>query len=1417
MALDNFIELERTFRRIPESVDEKSQLELDGLRGIGSELSWDELLEERNVVLLSEAGSGKTWEIREKTKELRGENRFAFFLRLENIPNQFETSFEEGSFDEFTAWKESNEEAWFFFDSIDEARLKSFVDFENAIRTVAAKLGRGISRARILISGRVTAWRWRADLNYCGEKLIPAYGSKDQNPVKKFKVVTFTEIDERRVRIFAESRGVENVEELLAEIERTNAWIHTTRPLDLDELVSYWESKKKIGSRFDFVKYSIEKRLKERNRNLAGSLTLNQSELRIATRRLAAVTFLKKSQLIGAEDCDYLNDEISVENLLDLKSEEPNQVLSTRIFDAEIYGSVRFHHRAVREFLMSEWLFELLSKDTSRRRVESLLFRKQYGVDVIVPSLRPVIPWLAVMDSKIAERVYDIAPEVFFEGGDPSQLQIELRRRIIRECCERLADKTASVSNQEAVAVRQFAKTDLTGDLLELLSKHRESDEVMEFLLGVVGVAALGEALPVAEEIARDQSARFNVRHAAVIAVSQLGDSSIFMSLCSSFQNESENLNSELLATFLREADANKETLEWLLPCLSKINETNDSRLFLLEMSLTDLVENTPDDLLLDTFKGFGRFLFSPPFRRRFHYDVPEGREWMHNPICHAAEQLIQSRNPALLEGEALAVLACIQTIDGRTNYTKINKKKESIEELVASWSELNRAVFWQSVDDVRELFRHEGKPRPDDFMEISRWGSCWNLTVDDFDYLLEQFKGLSEFQDKKLVLSCLVQIYYRAEEREELKDAIVDVVGSVPEYVDHLRFLLNRIENCKKIQIDNKSKQERWEAAHEARSKNQGREREKWIQRLKRDVTPLQENMLKVGPTNTTQDIYNLFRESIQRDGNFSKYTGCEWKSLESDFGKNVTTFFRDATVYYWENIELKLPSERRNENSTSSLSIMALQGVEAERRDNKNFFSSLGSTLVQRACKLAAYELNGFASWFEALFEAHPIQVTDFLSDEIQSESQFVREGKHSIGFIHDVFYHGKFAFGELAPRVLSLLKREPKKVSDLRYLLGILNSSSLSNAQIAKLASRKCRTLKNKQHLAIWFAVWLGVQPTEAMDLFERKLDEIHSKDEQLQFSMEFAVSLIGERYDVSVNSRSEFKDPNILKRLYLTLREYISPSSDIERAGGGAYSPTLRDNAQHARETFFRLLLDVTGKEAFVAIKEIAKHSSLASYSGRIEALAHSLAERDSDITKWTETQVASFEENFEFRPGDSRQLYDIARDLLLDQRQELEKGEASNAGILRKSENETEVRNYLKSQLDAVSRGRFNIAQEEEDAAGARTDLRFLSGDAKSTVELKIADKWTGPKLVERMRNQLCGTYLKDGKVRRGIYLLVYQGIGKGKKKWELFGEEHEFGTLVEVLQNYWEKQLFTEFSEIDELQVIGIDLTVRGA
>lgn len=255
----------------------------------------------------------------------------------------------------------------------------------------------------------------------------------------------------------------------------------------------------------------------------------------------------------------------------------------------------------------------------------------------------------------------------------------------------------------------------------------------------------------------------------------------------------------------------------------------------------------------------------------------------------------------------------------------------------------------------------------------------------------------------------------------------------------------------------------------------------------------------------------------------------------------------------------------------------------------------------------------------------------------------------------------------------------------------------------------------------------------------------------------------------------------------------------------------YSPTLRDDAQDARNALYGLLRTIPGKEAFIALSEIAAvHPSrpwLADYARR-------RAEEDADFTAWTPSQVRDFHDKLDRTPGNHRELADLAVIRFLDLKDDLENGDESVARILKGVDRETVMRNNLAHELRSRAAGRYTIAQEDELADDKRPDLRFqgVGFDAPATAELKLADCWTGPQLFERLENQLAGDYLRDIRSARGIFVLVNR---EKNRRWQLSsGSRVEFDGLVAALQAHWES-IAAKFPGIDTITVVGIDLSKR--
>src|SRR3546814_5248590 len=95
-----------------------------------------------------------------------------------------------------------------------------------------------------------------------------------------------------------------------------------------------------------------------------------------------------------------------------------------------------------------------------------------------------------------------------------------------------------------------------------------------------------------------------------------------------------------------------------------------------------------------------------------------------------------------------------------------------------------------------------------------------------------------------------------------------------------------------------------------------------------------------------------------------------------------------------------------------------------------------------------------------------------------------------------------------------------------------------------------------------------------------------------------------------------------------------------------------------------------------------------------------------------------------------------------------------------------------MRKYIGDWCRQKAQGRNSIPQEEELADGKKPDLRFQGNGFDGPVpgELKLAYKWSGPDLFERLENQLCGDYLRDNRSSRGLFVLVYLGE---TQRWQL--------------------------------------------
>lgn len=1383
------------------------------------------------VVILSESGAGKTEEIRFSTRRLRESGKAAFFLRIEHVLTSFEDSFEEGSYEEFERWLSSTHEGWLLLDSIDEARLRDPADFERAIRFLGRKLRVAMPRLHVVLTGRTAAWRPRSDLNLCtthlpyhapnksallddssdvagARRIVELPGQPSNAP--EFTVVSLVDLSEAQVRLFAQARQVSDVDALLEEVERADAWSFTTRPLDLEELLEFWTTNKRIGSRLELLRTSIDNRLREQDQTRDELSPLTLERAREGVRLIAAACTLTHQQTIAVPDGAKSVRGLPLESLLsDWSAKEIVTLLQRAVFDEEIYGTVRFHHRSTREYLTAEWFTGLLKKNTSRRAIEGLFFRTQYGLQVIAPGLRSILPWLAILDTKVQERALQVDPEVLLGDGDPSQLLLETRRRVLESTCTHTA-AGAPLQWAEYSAVQRFATQDLTDDVRRLLGVH--TDETCQvFLLRMVWQGRLLGVLQQSLDIALSPEASAYARQTACQAVRAVGTSDDLRRVRDEFSHEDGPLNRDVLAELLDMAPRSNDTIGWLHACLQRVDEYRQYSADHLRKSIGELVTSIHASLVPTIVENLYHLLEEPPLVERGVCDISARNAWLVSAAAVAVSRLVEGRDPAALDSASLSVL---QKLPAAREYDVFDGdgSRAEVDQQVKQWPALQFALFWSNVEKARPRFQEKGE-RLTDWWRAETWPSYVDFSGSDFDEAVGYISSRPLDDDKLVALSLAFKLYVDLGRPPTLRNRLKAVCKDSSELRQKLQTMLHPPKLSSEALRFRRMNGE-WKRKSKAQAKKKMRDLEKTQKYLQEHVDSLRNSGLGAGKVSGPQA--HLHAKLRLSDKSLTMWSIANWRALETDYGIEVARAFRDGVVSFWREYHPMLISEGAAPDSTPMAVVFGLVGLAIESTETEDWVSRLSDADVEVAFRYAVRELNGFPLWFPALFQRSPATVSNLLLTEIRYELSTTSADKDSNYVLHDISWSGQWLWESLASGLLTyLLEFEPENLRHLQHSLNVIQGASIEDARIQVLAQARARSSLRIEHSAQWYAVWIGTEPELALPALLEHVDEIPDEDERAKFAMLVLTQLLGSRRNVLSRVRKAFNTAKHLKTLYIFAHDHVRTKDDIDRTEGGVYSPGLRDEAQDAREQLLSLLRMLPGKDSFVALSEIAQELSSRELRPHIEQYAKQRAEADAAGEPWSDRQVRQFHDQHERLPANHRELFDLAVLRLLDLKDDLEHGDSSDAPMLAMVASETQIRTYIGGWVRDNSRGRYAIPQEEELSDAKRPDLRFhgVSFDAPVPIELKLADNWTGPQLLERLEGQLCGDYLRDIRSGCGIFLLVYRGH---KQSWDLLGEAGrvDFDGLLAALRNQWAR-LSPSLSNVDEIQVVGVDLTRR--
>ena len=588
---------------------------------------WKAILAHPRIVVLGEAGTGKTTEFRRQTAILKQAGTAAFFCRIEELAEFGLARALDEDEHHFTAWRNGTGPGVFFLDSVDEARLRD-KDFPRALRNFRKELGQSaLARATVLISCRPSDWRGQDDRNAV-TKILPPPPDNSAKPGDKpppVRVFAFAPLNKERVKLLAATHDVTNADALLQALSDAHAEDFANRPRDVEWVSRYWLSHHRIGSLTEMIEENIKEKLKEENLKHRSANLLPEEMARERARHLAAaVSFCKRDTFRLPDDGpgrDIAIDALDTRDVLpDLNDAQRSRLLTRALFDEATYGRVRFHHRSVVEYLTARWLHTLLEAGCPVREIASLLFKDSYGQRVAVPSLAPVTAWLAGWSPPILAEARAVAPELLIEYGDPKALPIAVRADILVQYCQRLHGDSALRDSFSQDSLDRFAAPELGPTVLDLLGRYPAHREITPLLLRLATHGRMTDCADAALAYALSDQRDFDVYAIRVIA--RCGSSGYRRKLADHAVRKAGSLSERFLAETLETCIPGIMTLEELNTILSATPTPNKTGSDYQVYFLSELIEKTlPTDWLAPLLDHLLNLLQTPPLPK-----APRGR-----------------------------------------------------------------------------------------------------------------------------------------------------------------------------------------------------------------------------------------------------------------------------------------------------------------------------------------------------------------------------------------------------------------------------------------------------------------------------------------------------------------------------------------------------------------------------------------------------------------------------------------------------------------------------------------------------------------------------------------------------------------------------------------------------------------------
>ena len=1052
--MTGFVDLQRRFHELADSeLEDIDVLVTWSGSDFGPDIGWSELLEFARVILLAEAGSGKTAEMQEQANRLTGEDRFAFFLPLESLDRGPVVDILSAAKEErLGQWKANGQEpAWFFLDAVDELKLTQG-KLDRALNRLAREIDGHLDRARIIISCRPSDWRSGSDLNtvlrwlpvpevrrdpsvrsseevfidaLSSERGGPSHtaGEQQEAPSQRtVRTVAMLPMNGEQIERFAEWRGLNDAAEFLAEIARQDAWVFARRPLDLADLIEVWSSTGHLGTRAEQHEANATAKLRD-DPERPDRDVLADARARLGAERLALSLALTRTRTIRSPDqthdghrADGVLDAATI--LPDWTPAERQALLRRALFDPATYGRVRFHHRSVQEYLAARRLRALHEAGMSTKALFRLLFAERYGVEIVLPSMRAIAAWLALWVDAVRKELIEREPETLVSYGDPGSLHLTARSALLRTFVSRYGQGDWHGLNIPFPEVRRLAHPELATVIRECWGDGPANEEVRKLLVHLIRLGPVEACADLARGVAFDTAASDNDRIDAIRALLACG-----------WNDSVRELAGAMLAEPTSWAD---RLVHFIAPDMfsSKIITADD---------LVRLMELTPEPRrIVGGFEWTSRQIVesieagsdSAIALRDKMADLiwrerPQALDpnFVHSEFGHLAPALVMLCHRQLSEtaekpdSDLIRASAIASRFGGRSTGGRepVRKLRAHLKMNAA----LRNDAFWAEL-----AFMDEVSPSDNDQLRLhhaEEEGIAGDLTEADRSWLETALADECRPERRAVALHALIGLWYQR--------------GRVATELDAIRAYLKGHRLLGQILEERTAPPEPNEKLERMMRERQRRKREEACREAQRledwkiwrdEVLADPDDAFSEGKRRTTvSGLYRWLEATEQVRDRFNQW---DKDMLTLAFDRDIADRAETAFRALWRATPPVLWSARpiHEKGGIRCDWLHGLTGISAEA-SAPGWTASLSPWEARTAAAYTTIEMNGFAPFITDLAKSHPAEVEEVIGGEVSSELSVGGDHPH-LSTLHDLAYSDGGLKRIFVPRLLAELKSWP-----------------------------------------------------------------------------------------------------------------------------------------------------------------------------------------------------------------------------------------------------------------------------------------------------------------------------------------------------------------------------------------------------